>query len=62
MPAARYMVEIKWLWVSLGESRSWSGEISLLLTIKEKEGILDLYPVSGEYDFFMIVQAESLPT
>ena len=27
-------------------------------SIKEKEGVLDLYPVSGEYDFIMIVGAE----
>jgi DNA-binding Lrp family transcriptional regulator len=32
---------------------------SIYCTLKEKEGILDLYPVSGEYDFFIIVQAES---
>ena len=32
---------------------------SIYCTLKGKEGILDLYAVSGEYDFFMIVQAES---
>ena len=26
---------------------------------KEKEDILDLFPVSGKYDFFILVQAES---
>jgi hypothetical protein len=33
---------------------------SIYCSHKWKEGILDMYPVSGEYDFFMIVQAESL--
>jgi hypothetical protein len=28
--------------------------------LKGKEGILDLYHVFGEYDFFLIMQAESL--
>jgi hypothetical protein len=32
---------------------------SIYCSLKEKDGILDLYPVSGGYDFFMIVQAES---
>jgi DNA-binding Lrp family transcriptional regulator len=32
---------------------------SIYCFLKGKEGILDLYPVSGEYDFFMIVKAES---
>jgi DNA-binding Lrp family transcriptional regulator len=32
---------------------------SIYCFLKKKEGILDLYPVSGEYDFFMIVKAES---
>jgi DNA-binding Lrp family transcriptional regulator len=32
---------------------------SIHCTLKGKECILDLYAVSGEYDFFMIVQAES---
>jgi DNA-binding Lrp family transcriptional regulator len=32
---------------------------SVYCSLKGKEGILDLYTVSGEYDFFLIVQAES---
>lgn len=32
---------------------------SIYCSLKGNEGILDIYPVSGEYDFFMIVQAES---
>jgi DNA-binding Lrp family transcriptional regulator len=32
---------------------------SIYCSLKSKEGILDIYLVSGEYDFFMIVQAES---
>ena len=32
---------------------------SIYCSLKGKEGISDIYPVSGEYDFFMIVQAES---
>ena len=32
---------------------------SIYCSLKEKEGILDIYPISGEYDFFMIVKAES---
>jgi hypothetical protein len=29
-------------------------------SLKGKEGLLDLYHVFGEYDFFLIIQAESL--
>ena len=32
---------------------------SIYCTLKGKECILDIYLVTGEYDFFMIVQAES---
>ncbi len=33
---------------------------SVYCFLKGKEGILDLYHVFGEYDFFLIMQAESL--
>jgi DNA-binding Lrp family transcriptional regulator len=35
-------------------------ERSVYCFLKGKEGILDLYHVFGEYDFFLIIQAESL--
>ena len=35
-------------------------ERSVYCSLKGKEGILDLYHVFGEYDFFLIMQAESL--
>jgi hypothetical protein len=35
-------------------------EKSVYSSLKGKEGILDLYHVFGEYDFFLIMQAESL--
>ena len=35
-------------------------ERSVYCSLKGREGILDLYHVFGEYDFFLIMQAESL--
>jgi hypothetical protein len=35
-------------------------ERSIYVSLKGKEGILDLYHIFGEYDFFLIMQAESL--
>ena len=35
-------------------------ERSVYGSLKGKEGILDIYHVFGEYDFFLIMQAESL--
>ena len=35
-------------------------EKSVYCSLKGNEGILDLYHVFGEYDFFLIMQAESL--
>ena len=35
-------------------------EKSVYSSLKGKEGILDIYHVFGEYDFFLIMQAESL--
>jgi DNA-binding Lrp family transcriptional regulator len=35
-------------------------ERSVYCSLKGKRGILDLYHVFGEYDFFLIMQAESL--
>jgi DNA-binding Lrp family transcriptional regulator len=35
-------------------------ERSVYCSLKGKEGILDLYHVFGEYDFFLIMQAECL--
>ena len=35
-------------------------ESPVYCSLKEKEGILDLYHVFGEYDFFLIMQAECL--
>ena len=35
-------------------------ERSVYCSLKGKKGILDLYHVFGEYDFFLIMQAESL--
>ena len=33
-------------------------ESSVYSSLKGKEGILDLYHVSGEYDFFLVVKGE----
>ena len=35
-------------------------ERSTYCSFRRKEGILDIYHVFGEYDFFLIMQAESL--
>ena len=35
-------------------------ERSVYCSLKGKEGILDLYHVFGDYDFFLIMRAESL--
>ncbi len=35
-------------------------ERSVYCSLKGKEGILDVYHIFGEYDFFMVLQAESL--
>ncbi len=38
-----------------------SGQEELVYSfLKRKEGILDLYHIFGEYDFFLIMQAENL--
>ena len=35
-------------------------ERSVYSSLKRKEGIMDLYHVFGDYDFFLIMRAESL--
>ncbi len=35
-------------------------EISVYCLLKGKKGILDIYHVFGEYEFFLIMQAECL--
>jgi DNA-binding Lrp family transcriptional regulator len=35
-------------------------ERSVYCSLKRKEGIMDLYHVFGDYDFFLIMRAESL--
>ena len=35
-------------------------ERSVYCSLKGKEGLLDLYHIFGDYDFFLIIRAESL--
>ena len=49
----RMVMSVAMVKVAPGQHRS------IYCSLKGKEGISDIYPVSGEYDFFMIVQAES---
>lgn len=35
-------------------------EKRIYIALKSKEGVLDIYPIFGEYDFFLILRAEGL--
>jgi hypothetical protein len=60
MSAIFYRVEIKMIMGIVMVKVMPGLERSVYCFLKGKEGILDLYHVFGEYDFFLILQAESL--
>jgi DNA-binding Lrp family transcriptional regulator len=60
MPATCYMAEIRMI-IGVAMMNVVPGQERLAYCfLKGKEGILDFYHVFGEYDFFLIMQAESL--